>query len=261
MPIADLDQLIPGTAAYYVARCTPAHQRAAVTAWLLWFAQMDRLADHVRDPGVVRLKLDWWRAEIERLPDAQHPLTANLAPYVQADWQRTQMCRIITATEYRILKRSPADLDDLMAQCEQQGGSRAILLADNVEPVLQQRATELGRYQALVERLRYLQRDWQQHYLNLPSDLLRQWGVNPADLTADRVPLTAALNALLAPCEQPLVRALPALRREPRLHQPLRQVVQAMHLARQMRQQGYLGTASSWQLTPLRNLWCAWWMR
>ncbi|MEL6710861.1 MAG: squalene/phytoene synthase family protein [Pseudomonadota bacterium] len=261
MPVAEPYQLTPGSADYYVARCTPVHQRAAVTAWLLWFAQMDRLADHVKDPGVVRLKLDWWRTEIERLPDARHPLTTNLAPYVQADWQRDQMQRVIAATEHRILKRTPADPDDLLAQCEQQGGSRAILLADNAEPALQQRAAELGRYHALVKRLGHFQRDWQQHYLNLPADFLRQQGINPADPIANKTALATALNALLAPCEQPIVRALPELRRERRLHQPLRQAVQAMYLARQMRRQDYLSTTLTWQLTPWRNLWCAWRMR
>ncbi len=261
MSVAEPYQLIPGTAEYYVARCTPAHQRAAVTAWLLWFAQLDRLADNVRDPGVVRLKLDWWRAEIDRLPDAQHPLTVSLAPHVQADWQRAQMQRVVGALEQRILKRTPTDPDDLLVQCEQQGGSRAMLLAGNTEFVLQQRAAELGRYHALAERLRYVQRDWQQHYLSLPSAFLRQQGVNPADPLADRTSLAAALEVLLAPCEQPVVRALPELRREPRLHPPLRQVAQTMHLVRRMRQQGYRCAASSWQLTPWRNLWSAWRMR
>lgn len=253
-------QLTPGTADYYVARCAPASQRAAVTAWLLWFAQLDRLADNIRDPGVVRLKLDWWRAEIDRLPTVQHPLITSLVPYVQADWQRAQMHRAVAAMEYRILKRPLTDPDELIAQCVQQGGSRAKLLADNAEPALQQRAAELGCYHALVERIRHLQRDWRQHYLSLPSEFLRQQGIDPADPVADKGLLTAALEALLSPCEQPLVQALPELRREPRLHQPLRQTVQAMHLVRQMRQQGYLCT-TSWQLTPWRNLWCAWRMR
>ncbi len=261
MSVADLEQLTPGTAAYYVARCAPVHQRAAVTVWLLWFAQLDQLTDRVKDPGVVRLKLDWWQAEIERLPNAQHPLTTRLAPYVQSAWQREQMRQAVVSMEQRILQRTPTDLDDLLAQCQQQGGSRAILLADNAAPTLQQRAAELGRYHALVERIRHLQRDWQQHYLSLPSDFLRQYGVDPADLIADKKQLSVALDALLALYAQPIMRVLPELRRESRLHQPLRQTVQAMHLVRHMRQCGYLYTTTPWQLTPWRNLWCAWRMR
>jgi phytoene/squalene synthetase len=261
MSVTASEQLTPGTAAYYVARCTPEHQRAAVTAWLLWFAQLDRLADRVKDPGVVRLKLDWWQAEIERLPDAQHPLTVGLAPYVQVAWQREQMRQAVVAMEHRILQRTPTDLDDLLAQCQQQGGSRAVLLAGNADPILQQRAAELGRYHALVERIRYLQRDWQQHYLSLPAGFLRQHDVDPADLMADKEQLSVALDVLLALYAQPIRHVLPELRREPRLHQPLRQTVQAMYLVRHMRQRGYLYTTTPWQLTPWRNLWCAWRMR
>ena len=258
-----LPTLIPGTAAYYIARFAPPAERAQVTHWLLWFAQIDQIATQAKDPGIARLKLDWWHREIDRLNQAQHPLAQALAPQVQATWQTEQMHRVLEAAEQRILQQTPVDTEALRTQCDLAGGSRAMLLANNAAPELQAKAVRLGRYHAIVERIHSLHRDLQRDYLSLPSAWLRAHQIALDDLTVGRpLPgLAAAITALLTPYETPVIQALPALRREPLLQHPLRQTAQTLHLVRKLRRHGFTCHQQDWQLTPLQNLWYAWRMR
>ena len=93
-------RLTPGSAEYYVARFAAPLERVAVANWLVWFAQLDQIADRAKDPGVARLKLDWWHTEIDQLDQARHPLGVALAPQVQAAWQVEHMHRVLQAVEH-----------------------------------------------------------------------------------------------------------------------------------------------------------------
>ena len=50
----------PGSAAYYVVRFSHPEQQPALARWFVWFDHIDRIAAKASDPGVARLKLDWW---------------------------------------------------------------------------------------------------------------------------------------------------------------------------------------------------------
>jgi phytoene synthase len=71
----------PGSSAYYSIRVAPAVQRDALAALFGWRERVRAVLDEVSDPGVARLKLDWWRAEIERTlgGSPRHPVSRALA--------------------------------------------------------------------------------------------------------------------------------------------------------------------------------------
>jgi phytoene/squalene synthetase len=58
----------------------------ALAALFAWRHEVGRVLDDVSDPGVARLKLDWWRDEIRRGIDGapRHPLSHALAPALDA---------------------------------------------------------------------------------------------------------------------------------------------------------------------------------
>ena len=254
--------LKPGSAHYYVARFAAPAEHQAVTSWLAWFAQLDQMTDNIKDPGVARLKLDWWHAEIDQLDQARHPLAQALKPWVQAPWQIKQMHRVLFGIEQHIQKKSPVNIAELTDQCDQAGASRALLLANNADAELQAQATILGRYHAVVARLQQLHHDLRHDYVSLPLVLLREpriaLDVAAVSASPDWVP---TLEALLAPFEAPVLQAMPKLRREPRLHNPLRQTAQALQVVRLMRQQRFAYQQHHWKLSPIRYLWHAWRMR
>ena len=60
----------------------PLAQRQALTAVTAFCAETTQIVDECRDSGVARTKLDWWRAELDRLftGQPQHPVTRALQP-------------------------------------------------------------------------------------------------------------------------------------------------------------------------------------
>ncbi len=73
-----------GSSAYYAVRMSPAPQRNALAALFALRAELQAIPDQVSDLGIARIKLDWWRGEIDRLfaGEPRHPLSESLAPVV-----------------------------------------------------------------------------------------------------------------------------------------------------------------------------------
>ncbi|NEX16992.1 MAG: hypothetical protein C1943_10275 [Halochromatium sp.] len=63
---------------------SPAPQRNALAALFALRAELQAIPERVSDPGIARIKLDWWRNEIDRLfaGEPRHPLSEILAPVV-----------------------------------------------------------------------------------------------------------------------------------------------------------------------------------
>ncbi len=159
----------PGSAAYYLARFAPPPQRDRLAAWLAWFALLDDAVRRASDPGVTRLKLDWWREESERLlhGEARHPLSRTLQPHARETTARA-MRRALVAAEQRVLRRAPADLDEFLRQCRDEQASRLYLLSDLAA---ENPATEaLGAYLGAVARLQRLGEDLRRGHRTLPPD-------------------------------------------------------------------------------------------
>lgn len=73
-----------GSSAYYAVRMSKAPHRNALAALFALRNELQAIPDQVSDPGIARIKLDWWRSEINRLfaGEPRHPLSQRLAPVV-----------------------------------------------------------------------------------------------------------------------------------------------------------------------------------
>jgi phytoene synthase len=73
-----------GSSAYYAVRMSKAPQRDVLAALFALRAELQAIPDQVSDPGIARIKLDWWRGEVDRLfaGEPRHPLSEVLAPVV-----------------------------------------------------------------------------------------------------------------------------------------------------------------------------------
>ncbi|MGA1008362.1 MAG: squalene/phytoene synthase family protein, partial [Sedimenticolaceae bacterium] len=52
-----------GSIPYYAIRFSSAEQRNGLAARYSWLHEIDRIISTIKDPGVARLKLDWWHKE------------------------------------------------------------------------------------------------------------------------------------------------------------------------------------------------------
>ena len=99
----------PGSSAYYSVRMSRASRRDALAALFAWRAELRAILEQVSDPGVARIKLDWWRSELERIlaGEPRHPLSEVLAPVVAEQQLPEQPFIAIIAGVERALQNQP----------------------------------------------------------------------------------------------------------------------------------------------------------
>lgn len=251
-----------GSAYYYVARfCAPA-RRDAVATWLAWFELIDTIARDARDPGVARLKLDWWREEADYLVAGtpRHPLAQALAKHLEQAPSANAMKETLAAAERRILQQGPADGNEFRTQCIQEWGSRFRLLAQaGSEP--EQHLTDIaGHYYATVARLLRLRREIAQGTLALPRDALREQGLVAADLETDAhsAALAAIAGELLEASEKSWLEHRSRARRLQSFDPVVRLTAQAARNARLLKKNQFQSHRKVLEPTPLGLLWSAW---
>ncbi|RMG35786.1 MAG: hypothetical protein D6720_06355 [Gammaproteobacteria bacterium] len=235
----------PGSGPYYVARFAAPERRDEIAAWFAWFQLLDRAAQQSRDPGVTRLKLDWWHEEVNRIPDAsaRHPLALALAPVVRADWQAEQMHRLLDATEAQVRGGSPPDLEALKHQCREEQAGRLHLLANAVSDCAEQVAVYIG----IVARLQRLPLDLRRYHLSLPV---------AQEIDAETLIENARLGRfgteLLEVAERTLPADIAQLATEPRAL-----LAQHRRIARKLAAE-HFPTRRLVSPTPIALLWSAW---
>ena len=121
-----------GSSAYYSLRFGPPALRDDLAALLAWRYQVRAILDEVSDPGVARLKLQWWRDELEHTFEGEprHPLSRALQPILERPaLPQTAFGGIADQVESEILHRLPADEAGLDAACDQDLGALFELIA------------------------------------------------------------------------------------------------------------------------------------
>jgi phytoene synthase len=238
----------PGSAPYYAVRFAPVARRDALALLLLWYAEIRAMATAPRDPGVMRLKLDWWRQELGRLEDAEprHPITVGLRDNaVTASTQVEPMRAVIDATEDEIAAPQCASDDDFVDACRRTGGAlhAALTRAETNADTAPASLHHVGAYCEGVERIRTAG----QHPHRLPTDVaqLIQRGGNDDALAVRCATLLDALRQPLseAPPRQGISARLGALHRA--LHDKMHRLDYPVGRQRVER-------------PPLGHLWTAW---
>jgi phytoene synthase len=255
----------PGSSQYYAVRFAPPGLRDMLAALAAWRRQVHAVLDEVSDPGVARIKLDWWRDEIRRTLDGapRHPLSHVLAAELarQPDppaLPEAPFLGMADAVEQELRHRRPADaaamqaidaadlgaLFELVARCHGRTDDAALATA---------RAT--GAWCAQVRRMRDAGLLLRHDRTVLPTDALRQAGLGHEALASAEQ--RHRLPALLAPVADQLRRCAPDAA-SPNLPRALR-IQRRIHAALldELRRSGLAVVDQRIGLTPLRKLWLA----
>ena len=251
-----------GSAYYYVARFCVPRRRNEIATWLAWFDHIDRIAQQARDPGVSRLKLDWWRDEagLALRGKARHPLARALSGYLESAWQVQQMQRALEGVEQRILRRRVTDTAEFRARRARDWGSRMRLLGGTADSDSQHLSELAGIYYATVQSLQHLARDISGDYLPLPTTGLRQPGPGLDELQsgAHSTALQQVASTLLNTAEAEWRQAAPRAFASEALDPVLRLTAQGDRVARLLRRLDFQTQARAPRPTPLGLLWSAW---
>lgn len=251
----------PGSSAYYSVRFAPAQHRDRLASLFGWRGEVRGVLARVSDVGVARLKLDWWRTEVERIAagEPRHPLGLVMAggpgPLPVAP-----MLALIDGVE-AVLRGAPLSDDAAWrAAAEADRGALFDLLCaamDLDDSTMSATARRLGGWCAQVRGLRDAGRHLRQGRAVLPMARLAAAGLTAEGLAAPagRVRLAGLLTPLAdrlaqqCPTRPDTARMPAVVRAQVRIHTALLAKLRASALAVADQRIG---------LTPLRKLMLAW---
>ncbi|MBP8023829.1 MAG: squalene/phytoene synthase family protein [Chromatiaceae bacterium] len=252
-----------GSSTYYSLRFSPPGLRDDLAILAAWRHQVHTILVEVSDPGVARLKLQWWREELDKLPAGQpsHPLSQAVQAVVSQHQLPLQpFLQMAGQVEEEILRRPLPDSAALIRACDADLGALFELMAGCqglTDPDRIASVRAIGAFCALVYRIR--DSGWlaRQGRAPIPMDLLGPHNLTPNALRQgpQRARLPEWLPELARQAQTLQARsshlgALPPFAR-----------VRARILASLLREievLSYQVVDQRLSLTPLRKLWIAW---
>ena len=256
-----------GSSFHYSFRLLDPPRRAAITALYAFCREVDDIVDEMSDPNVARVKLAWWRTEIDRLyaGKPQHPVALALAPVVRR-------YAIPEANLQTVLDGMQMDLDQvrytdfaaLELYCERVAGVVGLMSAEIFgysDAATRDYAHDLGVAFQLTNIVRDVGEDARRGRIYLPQEDLARFGVPPSDLLQRRAsPAFVALMAFEVDRARAWYdRALAKLPQRDRRAQRAGLAMAAIYrtLLDEIERDGYRVLDRRIALTPLRKLWIA----
>ena len=229
-----------GSAVYYAIRFAPEATRDRDALLFAWHELIMQICEQPRDPGAARLKLDWWRQEIDKIQDgkASHPLAIGLQKNDLGDDLPARMGAVIDVAEDEIRQSASLDDDTYVAACRNSLGSVFRLLDPNRHSANQ----DLGGYCAAVERIR--------HQGLLPQRVPAHLRQPESHTTRARIERIDGLLARFAATDPAATAAVPDFTR--------RMTALARAMQCKMQRQGYPAGEPAIERAPIAHLWTAW---
>ncbi|MDA8092506.1 MAG: presqualene diphosphate synthase HpnD [Betaproteobacteria bacterium] len=181
-----------GSSFYYSFLFLPPEQRRAITALYAFCREVDDVVDECHDAGVARVKLDWWRGEIEATfqGHAQHPVTQALSPAIRDFGLALEpFTEIVDGMEMDLRQERYPDFKALQLYCYRVasvvGHLSASIFGYQDHRTLRY-AHDLGMAFQLTNIIRDVGEDARRGRLYLPLDELGRFSVDPQDITEGR---------------------------------------------------------------------------
>ncbi|MCW5589062.1 MAG: squalene/phytoene synthase family protein [Legionellales bacterium] len=180
-----MNELKAGSNLYYSLLFTKPPYKALLTALHSWWQEVNNILFTVSDPGVARVKLQWWRDEISRLfhQQAQHPLTQRLQTAAH-DLSCDDFLAIINGVQFFLDHPQFSDRQTVQDYCEFTWGNLirlhlALLKKDEkMCPWINELAVILGKTDLFLQLGYYLRRG----YCFIPSQDIQAFAIDDNQL-------------------------------------------------------------------------------
>lgn len=257
-----------GSSFYYSFRVLKPAKREVIIAFYALCRELDDVVDECSDKNVARLKLAWWRNEIDNLYQGipQHPVTRALQESlayqsIPKEWLE----EIVDGMEMDLDLEFYADYKSLLLYCHRAAGvvgqaAAAIFGYRNHETL--KYAHELGLAFQLTNIIRDIGEDAMRGRIYLPLDELEQFGVKPTQILhrqhSDE--FQKLMQFQYERAVQAYDRALSWLPREDRKSQRAGLAMAAIYraLLEEIRLSDFRVLNQKISLPPVRKLWLAW---
>ena len=178
-----------GSSFYYAFLFLPPERRKAITALYAFCREVDDVVDESNEPSVARIKLAWWRSQIEQLYKdgrGDHPVMQALAPHVQAfDLDADRLYAIVEGMEMDLDQTRYADWPGLRKYCWHAAGVVGELSAGifgYTRPETLVYAEKLGLAFQLTNIIRDVGDDARRGRIYLPVDDMQRFNVTAAEI-------------------------------------------------------------------------------
>ncbi|SFC94298.1 farnesyl-diphosphate farnesyltransferase [Thiohalospira halophila DSM 15071] len=257
-----------GSSFYYSFLFLDPDRRRAITALYAFCREVDDVVDECSEPSVARMKLEWWRQEVERLFDGQpqHPVAQALAPWLERfDLPREHFHEVIDGMEMDLDIHDYPDFRTLSLYCYRVASVVGLMAAEIFgyqSRQTRQYANDLGMAFQLTNILRDVHEDAQRGRIYLPAEDREAHGVSRQDLLMGRE--TEDMRSLFAfeadRARDYYRRALEGLPEEDRYAQRSGVIMAAIYqrLLDRMDADGYHAMTRRYRLPAWRKLWVAW---
>jgi phytoene synthase len=257
-----------GSSFYYAFLFLPPERRRAITALYAFGREVDDVVDECTDASIARIKLAWWRTQIDKMFGGapEHPVTRALEPHLQAyGITRERLLAVVDGMEMDLDQTRYLDWPGLRKYCWHVAGvvgemSASIFGYTDASTLVY--AEKLGLAFQLTNIIRDVGDDARRGRIYLPVNELQQFGVKAADiLNSTYSPHFNELMAFQAERARQLYReAMTALPEADRRAQRPGLMMAAIYYALldEIERDNWQVLHQRISLTPLRKLLLAW---
>lgn len=257
-----------GSSFYYAFLFLPPERRKAITALYAFCREVDDVVDDSNEPSVARMKLAWWRTQVEKLFEGhtEHPVMQALAPHVQAyDLSAARLLAIIEGMEMDLDQTRYLDWPGLRKYCWHAAGVVGELSASifgYTQPQTLVYAEKLGLAFQLTNIIRDVGDDARRGRIYLPVDDMQKFNVKASEIIdrqhSDRfVELMRFQTERAKQCYREAMQALPEVDR--RAQRPgLMMAAIYYALLDEIERDNWQVLDQRISLTPIRKFWLAW---
>jgi len=262
-----------GSSFYYSFLFLPPRQRSAITALYAFCREVDDTVDEIADPEVARIRLQWWRTELQRLFTGQpeHPVTRALEPHLtQFGIDAPRLQEIIDGMQMDLDQTRYLDFSNLRLYCHRVAGVVGTLSAgifSQGDQACSEYAENLGVALQLTNIVRDIGEDARRGRIYLPIEDLQRFKVSAKDLLdARHSEGFEALMRFQAERARGFYRKAFELLPDTAVRAQRPGLIMAAiyaSLLDEIQDDGFRVLSHRVRLTPLRKLWIAWktWMR
>ncbi len=258
-----------GSSFYYSFLFLPPERRRAITALYAFCREVDDVVDECTDTAVARMKLSWWRKEVNAIYHGtpQHPVARALAEVAtRFNLSEERLNEIIDGMQMDLDYNRYPDFDTLKLYCHRVASVVGLLSAELFgyqDRRTLEYAANLGMAFQLTNIIRDVGEDARRNRIYLPLDEIGRLGASESDILQSRE--TDGFRRLI---EFQIERALGFYRdafamlpAQDRRAQRPGLVMAAIYQTTldEIRRDGCHVLTRRTSLTPVRKLWIAWW--
>ena len=257
-----------GSSFYYAFLFLPPERRKAITALYAFCREVDDVVDDCTDLSVARMKLAWWRKQVESMYEgkAEHPVMQALAPHtITFGLSADRLLAVVEGMEMDLDQARYADWAGLRKYCWHAAGVVGELSASifgYTQASTLEYAEKLGLAFQLTNIIRDVGDDARRGRIYLPIDELQKFNVSAAEIMdgqhSDRfVELMRFQTERARQCYRDAVLALPEADR--RAQRPGLMMAAIYHaLLNEIERDNWQVLDQRISLTPIRKFSLAW---